>query len=300
MTLEIREGRGVGANKDHIHLHLEHLGPEVIEERLPGIAETARIFADIEVTREPIPELPTVHYNMGGIPCGYRGAAVTLRDGDPEHIVPGLMAAGEAACVSVHGANRLGSNSLLDLVVFGRAAAHYCGEVVTPGRKQPPLPAGAGDESVARLDQLRHADGSLGTSQIRLRLQKTMQNHAAVFRTGELLHEGVTALTEVLESFAEVRVADRSMVFNTDLLETVELDNLLRQAMVTLRSAENRRESRGAHAREDYPDRDDANWMKHTLAWHEAGNEVRIDYRPVHRDTLTKEVEPIPPQARVY
>jgi succinate dehydrogenase / fumarate reductase, flavoprotein subunit len=300
MTIEIREGRGVGEQRDHIHLHLEHLGPEVIHERLPGIAETARIFSGVDVTRQPIPVLPTVHYNMGGIPANYHGEVVTLKDGDPESVVPGLMAVGEAACVSVHGANRLGSNSLLDLVVFGRAAAKRCGALLKPGMRHAPLPADAGEATIARLDKLRHANGSRPTAEIRLEMQRTMQDHAAVFRTGEVLSEGVAKVKKVAESFSDVQVADRSMVFNTDLVETLELDNLLGQALVTIVSAENRRESRGAHAREDFPERDDAGWMKHTLAWRAAPTDIRIDYRPVHQQTLTTDAEPIPPKARTY
>ena len=300
MTIEIREGRGVGEHKDHIHLHLEHLGPDVIHERLPGIAETARIFAGVDVTREPIPVLPTVHYNMGGIPANYHGEVVTLQDGNPEHVVPGLMAVGEAACVSVHGANRLGSNSLLDLVVFGRAAAKRCGALLKPGMRHAPLPADAGEAAIERLDKLRHADGERPTAAIRLEMQRAMQEHAAVFRTGEVLAEGVEKLKAVAESFADVKVADRSMVFNTDLLETLELDNLLGQALVTIVSADNRKESRGAHAREDYAERDDESWMKHTLAWRTAPTRVEIDYRPVHLQTLTSDADPIPPKARTY
>ncbi len=300
MTIEIREGRGVGELRDHIHLHLEHLGPEVIHERLPGIAETSRIFANVDVTREPIPVLPTAHYNMGGIPANYRGEVTTLREGNTESVVPGLMAAGEAACVSVHGANRLGSNSLLDLVVFGRATARRCGELIKPGARHAPLPKDAGEASIARLDSLRHARGSLPTAQVRLAMQRTMQDHCTVFRTGEALGEGIRRLKTVVESFADVKVADRSMVFNTDLVETLELENLLGQALVTIVSAENRKESRGAHAREDYPERDDQQWMKHTLAWRTAPTEVRIDYRPVHLQTLTADAEPIPPKARTY
>ena len=300
MTIEIREGRGVGEHKDHIHLHLEHLGPEVIHERLPGIAETARIFAGVDVTKEPIPVLPTVHYNMGGIPANYHGEVVTLKDGNPEHVVPGLMAVGEAACVSVHGANRLGSNSLLDLVVFGRAAAKRCGALLKPGMRHAPLPVDAGEATIARLDKLRHADGARPTAEIRLEMQRAMQEHAAVFRTGDVLAEGVDKLKKIAASFADVKVADRSMVFNTDLVETLELDNLLGQALVTITSAENRKESRGAHAREDYAERDDAEWMKHTLAWRTATAEVKLDYRPVHQQTLTSDADPIPPQARTY
>ncbi|HWJ06087.1 MAG TPA: succinate dehydrogenase flavoprotein subunit [Steroidobacteraceae bacterium] len=300
MTIEIREGRGVGPHKDHIHLHLEHLGAAVIHERLPGIAETARIFAGVDVTREPIPVLPTVHYNMGGIPCNVHGEAVTLRNGNPDSVVPGLMAVGEAACVSVHGANRLGSNSLLDLVVFGRAAAHRCGTTVPRGKSHKPLPRDAGDLAVSRLDRFRHAKGSRRTAEVRLDMQRVMQNHAAVFRTGESLGEGVRNLDTVYQSFSDVGVADRSLIWNTDLVETLELDNLLGQALVTMASAANRQESRGAHAREDFKDRDDVNWLKHTLAWADAAGRVTIDYRPVHLETLTSDVEAIPPKARTY
>ena len=300
MTVEIREGRGVGKEKDHIHLHLEHLGPEVIEERLPGIAESARIFAGVDVTKEPIPVLPTVHYNMGGIPANFHGQVVTRKDGDPETIVPGLMAVGEAACVSVHGANRLGSNSLLDLVVFGRAAAHFCEDSMTPGTRHKPLAPDAGQNSVERIDRLRNADGSRSTAEIRLEMQKVMQNHAAVFRTGESLAEGIELLRKTFASFSDVRVSDRSLIWNTDLVETMELENLLLNAAATIESAANRLESRGAQAREDYPERDDENWMKHTLAWVSDKGEVTFDYRPVHQDTLTDEVEAVPPKARVY
>ena len=300
MTIEIREGRGVGAEQDHIHLHLEHLGPEVIEERLPGIAETARIFAGVDVNKAPIPVLPTVHYNMGGIPANFNGEVVTLKDGDPEFVVPGLLAVGEAACVSVHGANRLGSNSLLDLVVFGRAAAHFCADTMTPGARHKPLAADAGQDSVDRLDKLRHADGERSTAEVRLEMQRIMQNHAAVFRTGETLDAGVELLDKTFAAFSDIRVADRSLVWNTDLIETMELENLLINAMTTVYSAANRLESRGAHAREDYTERDDDNWMKHTLSWIDDGGAVTFDYRPVHQDTLTDEVEAIPPKARVY
>jgi succinate dehydrogenase / fumarate reductase flavoprotein subunit len=300
MTVEIREGRGVGSARDHIHLHLEHLGAEVIRERLPGIAETARIFSGVDVTRAPIPVLPTVHYNMGGIPCNVHGEVVTLRDGDPDAVVPGLMAIGEAACVSVHGANRLGSNSLLDLVVFGREASRHCAATLEPGTTHRPLARDAGQLAVSRLDRLRNAKGSRRTADIRLDMQRVMQNHAAVFRTGESLDEGVARLSEVYATFADVQVADRSLIWNTDLIETLELGNLLDQALVTMRSAANREESRGAHAREDFPNRDDQLWLKHTLAWVDGSGDVRIDYRPVHLDTLTRDVEPIPPKTRTY
>jgi succinate dehydrogenase / fumarate reductase flavoprotein subunit len=300
MTVEIREGRGVGPNRDHIDLHLEHLGADVIRERLPGIAETARIFSNVDVTREPIPVLPTVHYNMGGIPCNVHGEVVTLRNGDPDAVVPGLMAIGEAACVSVHGANRLGSNSLLDLVVFGREAARHCAAKLAPGTTHKPLTKEAGALAVSRLDGLRNAKGSRRTADIRLDMQRVMQNHAAVFRTGESLDEGVAMLNRVYATFADVQVSDRSLIWNTDLVETLELANLLDQALVTMRSAANRKESRGAHAREDFPNRDDQEWLKHTLAWVDESGEVTIDYRPVHLDTLTREVEPIPPKTRTY
>jgi succinate dehydrogenase / fumarate reductase flavoprotein subunit len=300
MTIEIREGRGVGANKDHIHLHLEHLGPAVIKERLPGIAETARIFAAVDVNKEPIPVLPTVHYNMGGIPCNYHGEVVTSKNGQVDVVVPGLMAVGEAACVSVHGANRLGSNSLLDLVVFGREAARHCASIVKAGAAQKALPKDGADLALSRIDRLRNANGSRPTAEIRLEMQKIMQSDAAVFRTGATLREGCEKLAKTYASFADVRVSDRGMVWNTDLVETLELENLLSQASATINSAANREESRGAHAREDFPNRDDDKWMKHTLCWVEGAGQQRIDYRPVHLNTLTDDVAVVAPKARTY
>ena len=300
MTIEIREGRGVGPKKDHIHLDLTHLDPAVIHEKLPGISETAKIFAGVDVTRQPIPVLPTVHYNMGGLQTNYHGEVVTLKNGDPDTVVPGLYSIGEAACVSVHGANRLGSNSLLDLVVFGRAVAIRCAETIKPNQPHKSLPASALDKSLANLDKLRFASGSTSTADIRDRMQHTMQNNAAVFRTGETLAEGVSQIREVHASFEDVKVSDRSLVWNSDLIETLELQNLLGQAVVTMVSAENRKESRGAHAREDFKTRDDENWMKHTLTWIDDKGETRIDYRPVHLNTLSSDVAYIPPKERKY
>jgi succinate dehydrogenase / fumarate reductase flavoprotein subunit len=301
MTIEIREGRGVGPKKDHIFLHLDHLDPKLLHERLPGISETARIFAGVDVTKEPIPVLPTVHYNMGGIPTTYRGEAVTKVGDDPDALVPGLMSVGEAACVSVHGANRLGSNSLCDLVVFGRAAGLRCAELLKADASQPePKPAWT-DGHLARFDRLRHAAGGTPTAALRLEMQLAMQEDAAVFRTAESLKSGVERLAKVVEKRADLSVADRGLVWNTDLMETLELDNLIASAAVTVAGALNRTESRGAHAREDFPDRDDANWMKHTLTWFDdADGKVAIDYRPVHMNPMSNDIATIPPKARVY
>jgi succinate dehydrogenase / fumarate reductase flavoprotein subunit len=304
MAMEIREGRGVGERKDHIFLHLDHIDPKILHERLPGITETGKIFAGVDLTRQPLPVVPTVHYNMGGIPTNYHGEVVTLKDGNPDTVVPGLFAVGEAACVSVHGANRLGSNSLIDLVVFGRAAGLRLAEVIKPGAAQPQLKDGATDLALARLDKFRHAEGSIPTAKIRDEMQRTMQADCAVFRTERTLAEGEAKIDAIYKKMADIRVSDRSLIWNSDLVEALELDNLIAQAVVTMHSAANRKESRGAHMHEDFPERDDKNWMKHTASWFDGwggqGGKVKIDYRPVHAYTLTDEVDYIKPKARVY
>tara|TARA_B100000214_G_scaffold38003_2_gene23887 strand:- start:2364 stop:4154 length:1791 start_codon:yes stop_codon:yes gene_type:complete len=300
MTIEIREGRGVGEDKDHIFLHLDHIDDDVLAERLPGISESAKIFSGVDVTKEPIPVLPTVHYNMGGIPTNYMGEVLNPTDDDEDNIVPGLMAIGEAACASVHGANRLGSNSLIDLVVFGRASALRCSEIVTPGEIPEDLPLNAGQNSIDRLEKFRLSEGPKPTSELRSDMQRTMQNNCAVFRTDDVLQEGKGLIAEVYNSLPEIGIKDRSLIWNTDLIEALEFDNMIGQAMVTMFGAAERQESRGSHAREDFPDRDDVNWMKHTLAWLDEDGKVRIDYRRVHERTLTNDVAYIPPKERVY
>jgi len=296
VTIEILEGRGVGTHKDHVFLHLEHLDPKVVLERLPGISETAKIFAGVDVTRQPIPVLPTVHYNMGGIPTNYFGEVISS---SKEKIVPGLMAIGEGACVSVHGANRLGTNSLLDIIVFGRAAALRAAELIRPGTPHHPLQKSDGEQAIARLDRLRQAKGKRKVGEIRLDMQRTMQTHCGVFRNEVLLSRGQEKLASIMDSFEDVRISDRSLIWNTDLVEALELENLLQQSAVTLASALNRQESRGAHAREDYPDRNDKKWLKHTLSWL-TGKDVKLGDRPAHLHTLTEDVTPIAPAKRVY
>ena len=304
MAMEIREGRGVGKEGDHIYLHLDHIDPKVLAERLPGITETGKIFAGVDLTRQPLPVTPTVHYNMGGIPTNYHGEVVRLKDGNPDSVVPGLFAVGEAACVSVHGANRLGSNSLIDLVVFGRATGLRIKDTLKPGTPHAPLPAGSEELALSRLDHFRNAAGGSTTAQVRSEMQKTMQRHCAVFRTDELLTEGREMIRATYDRMKDIGIKDRSLIWNTDLVETLELDNLISQAVVTMESALNRKESRGAHVNEDFPDRDDANWMKHTVAtfdgWGGQGGGVEIDYRPVHDYTLTDDIEYIKPKKRVY
>ena len=300
MTIEINEGRGVGPNKDHILLHLEHIDADTLGERLPGITETAKIFCGVDITREPIPVLPTVHYNMGGIPTNYHGEVLSPTADNPERVTPGLMAIGEAACVSVHGANRLGTNSLLDIVVFGRAAAYRAAETVTAGAAHAPVPAAATEKALDRLDRMRHARGNSRTSTIRTEMQEAMQRHAAVFRSSQSLIDGSKKMDNIASRMDDIGITDTSMIWNTDLVEALELDNLMSQALVTIRSADQRHESRGAHAHEDYPDRDDKEWLKHTVMWLDEKNTSALGYRPVHLNTLSNEVETFPPVARVY
>jgi succinate dehydrogenase/fumarate reductase flavoprotein subunit len=287
-TIEIREGRGCGPLKDHVLLDLSHLSPEILHERLPGISETAAIFAGVDVTKQPIPVLPTVHYNMGGIPTNYLGEVVTKKDGNPDFVVKGLLAAGEAACVSVHGANRLGANSLLDLVVFGRACAIRTAQIVTPGQPQPELKRNTGETSIALLDKLRYANGTIPTADLRLAMQRLMQTNCAVFRNGQVLSDGVKKIDQINASLADIKTTDRTLIWNTDLIETFELFNLMTQAVQTMHSANARKESRGAHAREDFPERNDAEWTKHTLSFVDSKGQVIIDYRPVHDQPLNK------------
>ncbi len=304
MAMEIREGRGVGKEKDHIYLHLDHIDPKVLHERLPGITETGKIFAGVDLTRQPLPVTPTVHYNMGGIPTNYHGEVVQLKDGNPDTVVPGLFAVGEAACVSVHGANRLGSNSLIDLVVFGRATGLRLKETLKPNTPHNPLPKGSEELALGRLDHFRNAKGGSPTAEVRLEMQRTMQKHCAVFRSDELLNEGVGKIAKTYERMTDIGINDRSLIWNTDLVETLELDNLISQAVVTMNSAANRKESRGAHVNEDFPARDDVNWMKHTTAtftgWGGTGGKVDLGFRPVHDYTLTDDIEYIKPKKRVY
>eukprot|EP00360_Condylostoma_magnum_P002132 CAMPEP_0168313662 /NCGR_PEP_ID=MMETSP0210-20121227/3539_1 /TAXON_ID=40633 /ORGANISM="Condylostoma magnum, Strain COL2" /LENGTH=302 /DNA_ID=CAMNT_0008273191 /DNA_START=977 /DNA_END=1885 /DNA_ORIENTATION=+ len=302
MTVEIMEGRGVGKEKDHIFLHLNHLPPDVLHERLPGISETAKVFANVDVTKEPIPVVPTVHYNMGGIPTDWRTQVLNIDSKGNEYVVKGLMAAGEAACASVHGANRLGANSLLDIVIFGRSAAITTSELFKPGQKQPDLPPGAGEDIIENLDKIRYANGPIKTAEIRDRLQKSMQLHAAVFREEKTLKQGCEKVTEICKLYDDVQVTDRGLVWNSDLIETLELENLLICAKQTIFSAENRKESRGAHARDDYTERDDKEWMKHTLSWSQKpADDIKLGYRGVIHETLDKkEMETIPPMKRVY
>jgi succinate dehydrogenase / fumarate reductase flavoprotein subunit len=299
MAMEIREGRGVGKDKDHIYLHLDHIDPKVLAERLPGITETGKIFAGVDLTRQPLPVVPTVHYNMGGIPTNYHGEVVTLKDGNPDTVVPGLFAVGEAACVSVHGANRLGSNSLIDLVVFGRATGHRIAELVKPNSKHGTVTKSEDDRALGRLDRYRNANGGTPTAQLRAQMQRTMQSDCAVFRTTETLREGMGKIDQVNAGLADIKVSDRSLIWNTDLVETLELDNMLPQAVVTMHSAANRHESRGAHMHEDFPDRHDDEWMKHTVSWFNEGA-VTLDYRPVHNYTLSDDIAYIKPKKRVY